>query len=98
MRNVSHRSYRENQNIYFKFSNTVPKMVPFIGRCQKFGKARQATSDNIIWRISFACWKIKATDKHSEYIILIVFARNEPHCYVYTYVTCLVGAQSGAVG
>jgi hypothetical protein len=42
---------------------------------EKFGKTRQATSD--AWRIRFACWKINATDKHSEYIIFMVFAREQ---------------------
>ena len=32
---------------------------------EKFGKARQDTSDNIIWRIRFVCWKIKATTEVS---------------------------------
>jgi len=41
-----------------------------------FGKAKKATSD-ITWRIRFACWKIKTTDKGSEYIILIVFASEQ---------------------
>ena len=26
-----------------------------------------------IWRMRIACWIIKATDTHSEYVILIVF-------------------------
>jgi hypothetical protein len=37
--------------------------------------ARQATEDNIIWRIRFACWITKATDTNSEYEILIAFPR-----------------------
>jgi hypothetical protein len=37
------------------------------------GTARQATGDNIVWRMRLACWKTKATDKHSEYYILIAF-------------------------
>jgi len=27
--------------------------------------------------MDFACWKTKATDKHSEYVILIVLARQQ---------------------
>jgi hypothetical protein len=38
---------------------------------EKFGRARQATDDNIIRRMRFACWITKATDTHSEYVILI---------------------------
>jgi len=41
--------------------------------CGKCGRARQATDDNTVWRMRLACWKFKATDKHSEYEIRIVF-------------------------
>ena len=41
---------------------------------KKCGTARQATDDNIIRRMRFACWITKATDGHSEYVILIAFA------------------------
>jgi hypothetical protein len=40
---------------------------------EKYGTARQATDDNIIRRMRFACWITKATDTHSEYVILIAF-------------------------
>jgi len=56
------------------FKNFVRKRRRLGDNVEKFGRAGQATSDNIIWRILFACWKIKPTDKHSGYKILIVFA------------------------
>ena len=34
---------------------------------KKYGKAGQATVDNVLWRMRFACWIINATDTHSEY-------------------------------
>ena len=37
---------------------------------EKYGTARQATDGNIIRRMRFACWITKATDIHSEYVIL----------------------------
>jgi hypothetical protein len=40
---------------------------------EKYGEARKATDDNIIRRMRFACWITKATDTHSEYVILIAF-------------------------
>jgi hypothetical protein len=54
---------------------------------EKYGRARQATDDNIIRRMRFACWITKATDTHSEYVILIAFDGNSgyanaPQCYV----------------
>ena len=33
----------------------------------KYGTARDATDDSVIWRMRFACWITKATDIHSEY-------------------------------
>jgi hypothetical protein len=40
---------------------------------EKYGRDRQVTDDNIILRMRFACWITKATDTHSEYVILIAF-------------------------
>jgi hypothetical protein len=40
----------------------------------KYGTTRQATDDNIIRRMRFACWIAKATYTHSECVILITFS------------------------
>jgi hypothetical protein len=62
---------------------------------ENYGTARQATDDNIIWRMRFACWVTKAIDTHSEYVILIAFPRQQwlrqraPMLY-YTYIACLL--------
>jgi hypothetical protein len=40
---------------------------------EKCGTARQATNDNVTLRVGFACHINKATDMHSEYVILIAF-------------------------
>jgi hypothetical protein len=39
----------------------------------KYGTAGQATDGNIIRRMGIACWIPKATDTHSQYVILIDF-------------------------
>jgi hypothetical protein len=62
---------------------------------EKYGTARQATDDNIIRRMRFACLITKATDTHSEYVILIAFARKywlreRVSVLLYTYIACLV--------
>jgi hypothetical protein len=60
---------------------------------EKYGTARQATDDNIMWRMRFACWITKATDTRSEYVILLVHGKNvyaNAPRYRYTYVACLV--------
>jgi hypothetical protein len=41
----------------------------------KYDKAGQATGDSIIRCMRVACWITKATDTHSEHVILIPFPR-----------------------
>jgi hypothetical protein len=43
---------------------------------EKYGKARQATDDNIIRRMRIACWITKATVTQSEYVIFLFFHGN----------------------
>ena len=52
--------------------------------------------DNIIRRMSFAFRIIKATDTHTQYVILIVFSwqqllKERSPVLRYTYFACLVG-------
>jgi len=51
------------------------KVVPW--DVEKYGTAGQATDDNTIWRVRFACWISKATDARSEYAIVIAFPRQQ---------------------
>jgi hypothetical protein len=44
---------------------------------EQYGTARQATDDNIIWRMHVSCWIAKATGTHSEYVILIAFPQQK---------------------
>jgi hypothetical protein len=44
---------------------------------EKYGTVRQATDDNIIRRMRFACWITKATDTHSQYVILTAFPQQQ---------------------
>jgi len=52
----------------------------------KYCRAGQATDDNIIWRMSLAYWIPKATNTHSEYVILLLHCNigctYAPKCYV----------------
>ena len=49
-----------------------------------------------IWRMRIACYRTKATNTHSEYVILLLFCVNNDYanvseCYVcYTYIACPV--------
>jgi hypothetical protein len=40
---------------------------------EKYGRTRQATDEYIIRLMRIACWITKATDTHSEYVIIIAF-------------------------
>jgi hypothetical protein len=44
---------------------------------EEYGAARHATDDNIIRRMRFACWITKATEIHSEHVILTAFPRQQ---------------------
>jgi len=53
---------------------------------EKYGRVRQATDDNIIWHINFAYKITKATNTHSEYVMLIAFPWKNWLC---VNVTCI---------
>ena len=44
---------------------------------EKYGTAGQATDENIMQRARCACLITKATDTHSEYVILLAFLRQQ---------------------
>jgi hypothetical protein len=63
----------------------------------KYGTAGQATDNNIIRRMRFACWITKATDTYSEYVIIITFPRQQwlrerapilRHTYIVSLIPC----------
>ena len=44
---------------------------------QKYCTVAQATDNDIIWRMRLACWIIKTTNKHTEYVTLTAFPREK---------------------
>jgi hypothetical protein len=60
---------------------------------EKYNTARHASDDNIIRRMRIACWITKATDTHSDYVILIAFSTatvvTRTRLNVTLYVHCL---------
>jgi len=61
---------------------------------EKYGTARRTTDDSIIRRMRIACSITKATDAHSEYVILIAFPRQQwlresVHLYVHSLLSCV---------
>jgi hypothetical protein len=61
---------------------------------EKYDTAREATGDNIIRLVPFACWITKATDTHSEYVTFVAFPhqclRKRSLLSRCTYIACLV--------
>jgi len=69
--------------------------VRFVDNVEKYGTVGQATDDNIMWRMRFACRTTKATNTHSEYVVLIAFAlqqwsQKRASMLRYMYTACLV--------
>jgi hypothetical protein len=44
---------------------------------EKYGRPEHLIDGNTIRRMRIACWITKATDTHSEYVILIAFPRQQ---------------------
>jgi hypothetical protein len=62
---------------------------------EKCGISGQATDDNVIERVGFACRIFEATDTHSAYVTLIAFPlqqwlRERASVLRYTYLGCRV--------
>ena len=60
---------------------------------QQYVTARQATDDDIIRRMPFACWITKATETQSEYVIVLLFPRKKllrerTLVFCYTCIAC----------
>jgi hypothetical protein len=83
--------------MYFMFNNFFfRKSCRVWNNVAKHGTARQDTDYNIIRRMRFTCWIIKATDTHSEYLILACISLprqqwlRESVSMLRLYVPCLV--------
>jgi hypothetical protein len=62
----------KNRNIFIFNNIFSPKIVQFMRYVKKYCRAGKATDD--VWRMRFACWIPKATDTHSEYVVVIAFS------------------------
>ena len=58
---------QQNTFVSFFLYKNDPVFEPL---CKKYGSARRTTYDNTVGRMRFACWMIRATNTHSEYVIL----------------------------
>ena len=73
MRNVSDKSCRENQNTHFICSI----FFIFWDAIMRKNVVEPDRSQMAIWRMRIECWIIKATNTHSDYLILIAFPQQQ---------------------
>jgi hypothetical protein len=66
MRNISDKICIENQNTHFVFNNLF-----YSENLEEYCRSGQATDDNIVALMLIACWIPKATNSHSENVILL---------------------------
>jgi hypothetical protein len=72
MRNISENSCRGSQNTHFMFSKGLTKIVPFYEIMWK-NKVQPDRPQMTKWRTRIACCTPKATDKHLDYVMFVVF-------------------------
>jgi hypothetical protein len=73
MRNFSDKSCRENQNTYFVFNNPPPPENRAVYEIMWENIVEPGRPQMTIWRMRIARWIPKATNTHSEYVIIIAF-------------------------
>jgi hypothetical protein len=76
VRNISDKVVEKIKTLLM-FSKFCRRSCRLWQKVEKCGTAREATDDNIIRRKHIACSISKATDTHSEYVILIAVPRQK---------------------
>jgi hypothetical protein len=71
--NVSDKIRRENQSTHFMFNNFFFSENRAVYEVMWKNTAQPDRPQMTIWRMRIACWVTKATNTHSEYVILIAF-------------------------
>jgi len=85
----------EKIKTHILYSGTFFENRAFYGIMWKNMVRRQAADDNIIGRMRIACWIPKATNTHSQYVILTAFPLQQwlhesASLLRYTYIACIV--------
>ena len=57
---------KKSKKSAFMFNKLFSKICPFWDHVEEYGGARQATDDNIIWRMRVSCWITKATHRRAR--------------------------------
>ena len=66
--------YTKSKHILYSVTFCPGKSYRLCDNVKIYGKARQATDDNVAWHMRFACWITKAANAQSEYVILTAFS------------------------
>ena len=88
MRNISHKSCRENQKTHFVF-------ITFFSRksCRLWNNTKiivePGRPQRTIWHMRIACWMPKATNTHPEYVMHFAFPLQKCLHERHTYIACL---------
>jgi hypothetical protein len=60
----------ENIKTRFRFNNVLSKILP----CMRYSEKNiYSRTQMTVWRLRIACWKLKVTNTHSEYVKRITF-------------------------
>ena len=92
----SRKICRENQNIYFMFmSSPPPPEVRAVYEITWPNNAEPSRPQMTIWHMRIACRITKATNTHSEYVILTALSRQQwlrerARTIRCTYIACLL--------
>jgi hypothetical protein len=94
MRNILNKLRRKNQNTHFMVKNVFRKSCRLWDNVENFDTARQAADYSLIQRMRIVCWVPRATNTHSEYVMLLAFPssqrlRERASELRYTYIVCL---------
>ena len=90
MRNVSHKSCRENQTHIWCSITCFRKSCRLWDNVKKYGGARGATNDVTIWRIRVACWISNATRLHTPTPLRHTHARTHSRAHTQTNMSYLL--------
>ena len=89
MRNVSDKRCIENHNTHFTWNNSpLSKSLAVYKIMWKNIKSQTCRRWQYKNGMRFACWIAKATDTHSEYVILIAFLRQQYFAEASQFLRC----------
>jgi hypothetical protein len=87
--------YRKSQHFMSSNFFIFRKSCCLRDNVEKYNTAAKARDDNIMQCMCFACWITKATNTHSEYVMIFTSLRQQwfrksASTLSYTYLSCLV--------